>query len=142
MYNQKKRGDLIMYVCRTLDYIVNTDLHLYLFTKLEDIRIKGIPVEIELTEPITRIPMDSVKYLEIVNMVIDNAIDLLDGAGHKKLKLYMFYTGEELHLVIQCWTDKGCLCESSVHQLNGYNNVEFLTTKENGKISLHLVVMP
>ena len=131
-----------MYVCRTLDYIINTDLHLYLFTKFEDMRIKGILVEIELTEPITRIPMDSIKYLEIVNMVIDNAVDLIAGSDYKKLKLYMFYTGEELHLFIQCCANKGCLRKSSVQQLNGYNNVEFLTTKENGEISLHLVAMP
>lgn len=131
-----------MYVCRTLDYIVNTDLHLYLFAKFEDMRIKGFQVEIELTEPITRIPMDSAKYLEIVNMVIDNTLYLFAGSYHKNLKLFMFYTGEELHLVIQCWSDKGCLPERLVSQLNRYDNVELVTSKENGIISIHLVVMP
>ncbi len=129
-----------MHVCNTLDYIVNTDLHLYLFVKFDDIRSKGIQIEIELTEPIFCLPVDSVKYIEIVDMVLDNATDSLMESSDKKLNLYMFYTEGDLHLVIKYPSAKGRSHEALDTSIKKNKNFQIFTDNLKGVTIQHLIV--
>lgn len=129
-----------MRICKTLDYIVDTDLHLYFFVKLIDIRSKGIRVEIELTELISYIPVDSVKYIEMVDMVLDNVTDSLAESSDKKLNLYMFYTEGELHLVIEYPSAEGRLRKTLDAAVRKNKNFQIFTGNKKGVTILHLTV--
>lgn len=129
-----------MRVCRTLDYIVNTDLHLYLFVKFENARSEGLQIEIELTEPITRLPIDSKEYLEIVDLILDYAFRSIVESTDKKLKFYMFYTDKELHLVIQYAFYKNHSNRAEDMLLPNYKNINLYTTEEGDSIIRYLVV--
>lgn len=128
-----------MFVCRTLDYIVNTDLHLYLLVKFDAMRGKGIHVEIELTEPITYIPMDAGKYIEILDMVLGSAMDSLVESFDKKLNFYMFYTEREMHLVLQYAADKQCSSKALGAELRKYKSLHLLNTNEKCITTQHLI---
>lgn len=129
-----------MRVCRTLDYIVNTDLHLYLFVKFDNARNKGIQVEIELTEPIVYLPVDSVDYIDIVDLILDDVTCLLAESKNKKMNFYMFYTDGELHLVIEYPFGKECSSKKLDTVLRHYDNFHFFTAHEKGVITQHLIV--
>lgn len=131
-----------MFVCRNLDYIVNTDLHLYLFVKLDNARNKGIQIEIELTEPIVYLPVDSVDYIEIVDLILDDVICLLAESKNKKLNFYMFYTEGSLHLVIEYPFNKERSSKKLDTVLRHYDNFHFFTAYEKGVITQHLIVTP
>lgn len=131
-----------MFVCRTLDYIVNTDLHLYLFEKFDRVRNKGMQIEIELTEPIFYLPVDATKYIEIVDIVVDNAIDSLAESFDKELNFYMFYTEKELHLVLRHSTDKERSSKVLSTELRKYKNSYFFSANEKGTTTYHLIVTP
>lgn len=129
-----------MHICKTLDYIVDTDLHLYFFTKLVVIRSKGIRIEIELTEPIFYLPVDSLKYIEIVDMFLDNSTDLLMKSSNKKLNLYMFYTERDLHLVIKYPSAKVRLNETLGTSIKKNKNFQIFTDNKKGETIQHLIV--
>lgn len=122
-----------MFVCKTLNYIVNTDLHLYLFEKFNDFRSKGIRVEIKLTEPIVRIPMESGDYIKLMDMVLNNAMKYTD----KRIEFYMFYTDRELHLVVRYASS-----EARPQKLTKNKNVQYIASFENATATEHLIVMP
>ena len=133
-----------MYICRTLDYIVNTDLHLYFFTKFNYIKNKGIKVEIELVESITCLPIDYKKYIEIIDIVIDNTIEMLMESLDKKIKFYMFHTEKDLHLVIQHPTIANYSSKILDRKFKKYRNA-FLydyAVNEGDLLIRHLVVTP
>lgn len=129
-----------MYVCRTLDYIVNTDLHLYLFVKFDCAKNKGIKVEIELTEPIMYLPINCKEYIEIIDILFGNAFEMMAGSITKELYFNMFYTDEELHLVIKypAWKEySGGILDKNLEKIK---NMELYTTDEESLIRQHLIV--
>ena len=89
-----------MRICKTLDYIVHTDLHLYLFSKFDYAKSKGIRIRIELTEPITNLPIDSDKYTQLVGVALDEAFETITQSSEKQLLFSMFYKYEELYFII------------------------------------------
>lgn len=129
-----------MYVCRTLDYIVNTDLHLYFFVKFDDARSKGIQIEIELTEPIMYLPIDSREYIEIVDLILDNAFEVIAGSSEKKLNFYMFYACGEMHLVIEYSVGGKYSGKVLDGALKKYKNAHLYATHKESLIRQHLVV--
>lgn len=54
-----------MIVCRTLDYIVNPELHKFLFTKFDKAKEIGIEIEIELTESIDNLIIKPKGFLKL-----------------------------------------------------------------------------
>jgi len=129
-----------MHVCRTLDYIVNTDLHLYFFIKFDEARSKGIQVEIELTEPIMYLPIDSKEYINIVDLVLDDVIEGIAGSSEKKLNFYIFYACGEMHLVIEYSADRKYSCKVLDKALKKYKNAHLYTTIQGTLMRQHLVV--
>lgn len=129
-----------MGVCRTLDYIVNTDLHLFLFVKFDYARSKGIQIEIELTEPITHLPIDSKEYIEVIDLVLDNAFKMIMESTEKKLNFYMFHIDKELHLVLKCSASKEYSDRVLEKALKKHKNIYFYTTNEKSLIRQHLIV--
>ncbi len=129
-----------MYVCRTLDYIVNTDLHLYLFVKFDEARSKGVQIDIELTEPIFYLPVNSEQCIEMMDMVLDAAIESLAESTDQKLKFFMFYTCGELHMVIQHSAGKKDSGKKLDKAFKGYKNAHLYVTREENLIRQHLVV--
>ena len=45
--------------------------------------------------------MDSKEYIEIVNMILDNALKTMAESIEKKLNFCMFYHDQEMHLVLR-----------------------------------------
>lgn len=131
-----------MHICRTLDYIVDTDLHLYLFVKFDNAKSKGIQIEIELTEPITRLPVGSKEYTAIVDLILDNAFGLIADSGDKKLRFYMLYADRELHLVIEYSSGKESSNKILDTALIKHKKFHLFTTNREGLITQHLVVTP
>lgn len=129
-----------MFVCRNLDYIVNTNLHLYLFVKFDNARCKGIEIEIELTEPITYLPVDSAKYIEIVDLLLDDVICSLAESKNKKMNFYMFYTDGKLHLVIQYPFEEGRSGKILVAAVKKNKNFQLFTNNKKGITIQHLTV--
>jgi hypothetical protein len=91
----------IMRVCRTLDYIVNTDLHLFLFEKFDYARSKGIQIEIELTVFIKDLLIDSKEFIEVMELLLDSAFESISEFHEKKLYFNIGYVGQALQCVIQ-----------------------------------------
>lgn len=130
-----------MRVCRSLDYIVNTDLHLYLFAKFDYAKSKGIKINIELTEPIVHLPIKFKEYIEIIGVLFNNAFEIMAGSIEKELDFYMFYDNEELHLVIKypiCKEYSGKILDEKLKKLK---NVKLFTTDEKDFIRQHLVAI-
>ncbi|MGL6218988.1 MAG: hypothetical protein ACRC36_13195 [Lacrimispora sphenoides] len=90
-----------MRVCRTLNYVVNIELHLYLFVKFDSAREKGMKIEIELTEPITHLPIAPKEYIEIADLVLDNTLEIIAESFERKLKFYMFYTDKLFNILLK-----------------------------------------
>ncbi|WP_092244693.1 hypothetical protein [Lacrimispora sphenoides] len=90
-----------MRVCRTLNYVVNIELHLYLFVKFDSARKKGMKIEIELTEPITHLPIAPKEYIEIADLVLDNTLEIIAESFERKLKFYMFYTDKLFNILLK-----------------------------------------
>ena len=128
-----------MFVCRTLDYIVNTDLHVFLFVKFDYAKNKGIKVNIELTEPIVHLPINSKEYIEIIGILLNNAFEIMAGHIEKELDFCMFYANEELHLIIKYPAFKEYSERILDKKLKKYKNVEFYSTNEKTFIMQHLV---
>lgn len=129
-----------MCICRTLDYIVNTDLHLYLFVKFDDARSKGIQVEIGLTEPVMYLPIDSREYIKILDLILDDAFEVIAGSSKKKLNFYMFYACGEIHFVIEYSANGKYSGKVLDGALKKYKNVHLCTTHKESLIRQHLVV--
>jgi len=90
-----------MIVCRTLDYIVNPELHKFLLTKFDKAKEIGIEIEIELTEPIADLIIDFKEFSEIIEAAFNDAFKAIHESIEKKLVFCMFYKNEELHFIIQ-----------------------------------------
>ncbi len=61
----------------------------------------GIQLEIELTENIEKVPMDSLDLSRIVGIFIDNAIEASLETEEKDLRFCMFYRENNLYLIIR-----------------------------------------
>lgn len=130
-----------MSVCRNLDYIVNTDLHLCLFVKFDYAKNKGIKINIELTEPIVHLPINCKEYIEIIGILLNNAFEIMAGHIEKELDFCMFYANEELHLVIKYPAFKEYSGRTLDKKLKKLKNVELYTTDEKTFVRQHLVIV-
>lgn len=90
-----------MFVCRTLDYIVNGDLRKSLDQKLKYVKTAGVEVEIELTEPIDDIIIDVKELIKMIERIIDDALILMKELDDKKMLFCSFYKDNELWIIIK-----------------------------------------
>lgn len=137
-----------MVVCRTLDYIVNPELHKFLLSKFNDAKRIGIEIEIELTEHIIDLFMDYKDLSNIIGSVLENAYKTLAELREKKLVFCMFYKGNNLHIIIQHHIDTKDdpyifaknLIRKTENALNKYTNVCWNASWENYTVELELII--
>lgn len=127
-----------MRVCKTLDYIVNTDLHLYLFQKFEYAKAKGIEIEITLTDFITNLPED---YIEVLDLLLDNAFDSISEFHEKVLSLHMHYVSEKLYCIIHYPAYKSSKGLDLDKALEKYKSVSYSIENKNSTTTQQLVVI-
>lgn len=89
-----------MIVCRTLDYIVNPDLHKFLLSKFDKAKDMGIEIEIELTEHIDDLMIDLNGFFRIIDTILGEAFKSIIESDIKKLVFCMFYKGDCIHFII------------------------------------------
>jgi hypothetical protein len=90
-----------MVVCRTLDYIVNTDLNRLLFEKFTYAKSIGIEIEIELTEPIGNLIIKPKGFLKIMDRLLEDAFQSIKGSDEKKMLFCMFYKNGDLWCLVR-----------------------------------------
>lgn len=84
-----------------LSNLKNTALKSLLSSKFIYALETGIKTEIELTEPIEEIYMDSIDISRIIGIFLDNAIEAAKETEEKELHFCMFYKDTDLYLIIQ-----------------------------------------
>jgi ethanolamine utilization cobalamin adenosyltransferase len=133
-----------MFVCRTLDYIVNEDLHKYLDEKLTYIKNKGVEVEIELTEPIDDIIIDTKELINMIEQIIDDALVLMKETDNKKLLFCSFYHEDALWVIIRynatVTTPLRYLNKKLNKILNKYININSNMTYEESSLTQELII--
>lgn len=90
-----------MVVCRTLDYIVNPDLHKFLLSKFNEAKDIGIEIEIELTEPIDNLIIKPKGFLKIMDRLLEDAFQSIKGSDEKNMLFCMFYKNEDLWCLVR-----------------------------------------
>ena len=90
-----------MIVCRTLDYIVNPELHKFLFTKFDKAKEIGIEIEIELTEPIDNLIIKPKGFLKIMDRLLEDALQSIKESDEKKMLFCMFYKNGDLWCLVR-----------------------------------------
>lgn len=90
-----------MIVCRTLDYIVNTDLNSLLSKKFTYAKSIGIEIEIELTEPIDNLVIKPKGFLKIMDRLLEDAFQSIKGSDEKKMLFCMFYKNGDLWCLVK-----------------------------------------
>ncbi len=90
-----------MIVCRTLDYIVNPELHKFLFTKFDKAKEIGIEIEIELTEPIDNLIIKPKGFFKIMDRLLEDAFQSIKGSNEKKMLFCMFYKNGDLWCLVR-----------------------------------------
>lgn len=133
--NKKEKA---MRICKTLDYIVDTDLHLFLFTKIEYLRCKGIKIETTITDFITNLPRD---FVEVLDLVLDNACDSISEFHEKILSLHMHLIGGKLHCIIQYPAYKCSKGMDLDKALKKYKNISYSITNNNSITTQYLTEM-
>jgi hypothetical protein len=133
-----------MFVCRTLDYIVNEDLHRYLDEKLTHIKSIGVEVEIELTEPIDDIIIDAKELIKMIEQIIDDALVLMKETDNKKMLFCSFYHEYALWVIIKynatVTTPLRCLNKKLNKILNKYININSNITYEESSLTQELII--
>lgn len=84
-----------------LSNIRNTALKSLLSSKFIYAMETGIKTEIELTEPIDKLFMDSLDLSRIIGIFLDNAIEAAEETEEKEVGFCMFYKNEALYLIIR-----------------------------------------
>ncbi|MGL6220573.1 MAG: hypothetical protein ACRC36_21180 [Lacrimispora sphenoides] len=90
-----------MIVCRTLDYIVNPELHKFLFTKFDKAKEIGIEIEIELTESIDNLIIKPKGFLKIMDRLLEDAFQSIKESDEKKMLFCMFYKNGDLWCLVR-----------------------------------------
>jgi hypothetical protein len=90
-----------MVVCRTLDYIVNPNLHKFLLSKFNEAKDIGIEIEIELTEPIDNLIIKPKGFLKIMDRLLEDAFQSIKGSDEKKMLFCMFYKNGDLWCLVK-----------------------------------------
>ncbi|WP_092241098.1 hypothetical protein [Lacrimispora sphenoides] len=90
-----------MVVCRTLDYIVNTDLNSLLSEKFNYAKSCGIEIEIELTEPIDNLIIKPKGFFKIMDRLLEDAFQSIKGSDEKKMLFCMFYKNGDLWCLVK-----------------------------------------
>ncbi len=85
----------------TLSNIKDTALKSLLSSKFIYSMETGIKAEIELTEPITNLYMDSLDLSRIIGIFLDNAIEATGETDEKELHFCMFYKEDNLYIIIK-----------------------------------------
>lgn len=85
----------------TLSNIESLQLKSLLSSKLIYSMELGIKTEIEITEPINEIPMDSIDLTRILGIFFDNAIEAAQDTADKKLQLCIFYKEDNLVFILR-----------------------------------------
>lgn len=84
-----------------LSNLKNTALKSLLSSKFIYAMETGIKTEIELTEPISELYMDSLDLSRIIGIFLDNAMEAVMEANKKELCFCMFYKEGDLYLIIR-----------------------------------------
>ena len=85
----------------TLSNIKDTALKSLLSSKFIYSMEIGIKTEIELTEPIERLYMDTLDLSRIIGIFLDNSVEAAAETKEKELIFCMFYKEENLYVIIQ-----------------------------------------
>ena len=85
----------------TLSNLKNTALKSLLSSKFIYAMEIGIKTEIELTEPISELFIDSLDLSRIIGIFLDNAMEAVMEADKKELSFCMFYKEGDLYLIIR-----------------------------------------
>lgn len=133
-----------MYVCRTLDCIVNGDLHKCLDTKLTFVKSSGVEVEIELTEPIDDTIIATSELIKIIEQIIDDALVLMKETKNKKMLFCSFYHEDALWVIIKYNTDETIpvwqINKKLDKILNKHYNIDSSITSEESLITQVLII--
>lgn len=85
----------------TLSNIESLQLKSLLSSKLIYSMELGIKTEIEITEPISEIPIDGIDLTRILGIFFDNAIEATQDTVDKKLQLCIFYKDDNLVIILR-----------------------------------------
>lgn len=118
-----------------LSNIKNTALKSLLSSKFIYTMEIGMKAEIELTEPIDKLFIDSLDLSRIIGIFLDNAIEAAMETVEKELRFCMFYKENDLYLIIQN------TALPPAHAITDLNNQGVSTKGENRGVGLFNVVM-
>lgn len=85
----------------SLSYIKDTALKSLLSSKFIYAQETGLNVEIELTEPVDRLFIDSMDLSRILGIFLDNAIEAAVETKEKQIHFCMFYDAQKLWIIIR-----------------------------------------
>ncbi|WP_077610922.1 sensor histidine kinase [Clostridium sp. Marseille-P2415] len=118
-----------------LSNIKNTALKSLLSSKFIYTMEIGIQAEIELTEPIDKLFIDSLDLSRIIGIFLDNAIEAAMETAERELRFCMFYKENDLYLIIRN------TALPPAHAITDLNNQGVSTKGENRGVGLFNVVM-
>ncbi|HCT9607549.1 TPA: GHKL domain-containing protein, partial [Enterococcus faecalis] len=131
-----------------------------LVSKLISTQEKGMDVQLEVTEPIEELAIDSISLVRILGIFLDNSIEEIEFLGEGKLVIAVYKDASAVHIIIQnsCrknlpkfhllkqrgfslkGTDRGMGLSNVQELLQSLNNVQLATSISDGWFTQKLTI--